>query len=113
MYEVQDTSSSTGLRALPPSHCPFFSNDLVFQELFQQGPRKLTVHYRTKAQAAQWERLGALLKTRKSIEKMILGYLKVVEQTTLNLSGELDVLYTGRLEEITEMSATGKVKEAT
>jgi predicted ATP-dependent endonuclease of OLD family len=74
-------------------------------------PKKLIIHCSTKAQAAQWEQLGALLKTRKSIEKMILGHLKSVEQTAINLSGELNTLYSARLEEILEMNATGKVKE--
>lgn len=59
----------------------------------------------------QWEQLVALLKTRKSIEKAILKNMIVIEQVTLNMSSELDTMYTARLDDIVEMDTTGKVME--
>jgi hypothetical protein len=50
-----------------------------------------------------------LLETRKSIEKAILKNVVVIEQVTLNMSNELDTMYTARLDDIVEMDTTGQL----
>lgn len=61
-----------------------------------------------KNQSSQWERLHKLLDDRVAVETRIFAILKLLEQAQLNLSRELLAMYDGRLEDLRELTTTGK-----
>ena len=56
-----------------------------------------------KLQMAQWDRLENLFQKRSAIEERIFVHLKLLEQESLNLTTQLEAMFVGRLEDISEV----------
>lgn len=58
----------------------------------------------TKSQKVLWDRLDILNKKRQALEQTILTSMKLVENSTINISSELVAMFEGRIDELEECS---------